>query len=78
MLKREKQNVFQNHFDHGEEFMFIWGSSMMRAIAVDKLFSLACNPEINITDKGVLFQAISLLDNAYDKIWKMVHPQLYN
>ena len=62
LLKREKANQFPHHFEYGPEFEFLYGSSKMRAYVVNKLFGVSSTPELRMTDKSIVYQAVSIMD----------------
>ena len=62
LLDRERVNQFPQHFEYGPEFDFFYGTSKMRAYVVNKLFGVASTPELKMTDKSIVFQAVSIMD----------------
>jgi hypothetical protein len=44
LLNREELNIFENHMSYGDDFMFLYGNSMMRAYIVNKMFGVSAEP----------------------------------
>lgn len=65
LINREKINVIKNHMEYGDDYEFLFGNSMMRAYVINKIFNLAATPELKMTDKGIIYQSISILDKYY-------------
>ena len=55
LVDREDDNQYAHLFDLGDEFEFKYGTRKQRAYMVDKLFGVASQPELQMTDKGILF-----------------------
>lgn len=51
--------------NNGIEFEIKFGSRKTRAYLINELFGIASRPELQMNDKSILFQAISLFDRYY-------------
>jgi hypothetical protein len=65
LINRETLGIFKNHFNYSPEFNFLYGNSMMRAYIINKLFGVAAEPALDMVDKGIVFQAINLMDRYF-------------
>ena len=74
LLNRERLNQFQNHLNVSFEFECKFASRKYRAFLVDKIFE--AGGLCQISDKNVIFLAVSLFDRYYSsatekfKQWK--------
>ena len=55
LFEREKQNCFENLFNHGDEFGLKFGTRKHRMYFIDRIFSVAAQPEMQMTDKSVVY-----------------------
>ena len=55
LFEREKPNCFENLFDYGEEFQLKFGCRKHRMYFIDRIFGVAAMPEMQLTDKSVVF-----------------------
>ena len=67
LFSREMFNHYENLMNHGDEFEIKFGSRKTRAYLIDQLFGVASKPEMQMSDKSVIFQAISLFDRYYNE-----------
>ena len=78
LLKRESKNIFENHFNKKDEYQINFGSMKDRAYVIDKLFSIASTPQLEMTDKGIIYQSISIFDRFYNKLafkYSVLNPE---
>ena len=55
LVDREDENRFDHLFDLGYEYEIKYGKQKERAYMVDKLFGVASQPMLQMTDKGIVF-----------------------
>lgn len=67
LVSREDENRFTNLFDLGPEFESKYGSRRARAILIDKIFGVASQPELQMSDKSIIYQAVSIFDRYYNQ-----------
>jgi hypothetical protein len=48
-------NHYENLMNHGDEFEIKFGSRKSRAYLIDQLFGVASKPEMQMSDKSVIF-----------------------
>lgn len=68
LISRERLNTFQNLMSHGEDFDAKFGDRVQRAFAIDAIFRDAAIPAMQMNDKSVVFQCISIFDRYTDKL----------
>jgi hypothetical protein len=66
LFAREIPNHFDDLLNLGDEFSIKFGSRKFRAYLIDQLFNVASQPEMQMSDKSVIFQAISIFDRYYN------------
>lgn len=67
LVGREDGNRFRNLFNLNPEYECKYGSRKNRAIMIDKMFGIASQPELQMTDKSIIYQAVSIFDRYYNQ-----------
>ena len=73
LFEREKHNCFENLFNHGDEFGLKFGTRKHRMYFIDRIFSVAAQPEMQMADKSVVYQAISFFDRYFHSTAQKYH-----
>lgn len=72
LLQREELNIYSCHMKPAQhlhtEFSTKFCDRLIRATMIDKLFSIGSIQALKMTDKGIIYQAISSFDRYYQRV----------
>ena len=79
LMNKERVNVFEEHFcldshysNITEPWQLIYGTREERALIIDRFFELASMVQMQMHDKSIVFQAVSMIDRFYYKHAKLL------